>query len=1222
MKTQTVRNRGKQSGFSLIIVISLMVLLSLLAVGLLTLSTVVLRSSSNGNAIAEARSNARMAMMVALGDLQKGLGPDQRVSAKYSAISGGSSNGQVNALGVWEGYHWNPEGGGSPSYSDKRDGLITWLVSNADYGSSAPDPAMPAGEVEDPVWLVDPETYNLGGTSEPNPALQASRLPIAVELPSGEERLGAMAWAVIDESQAVSVSLSEEENPPLDRKLARKAAPPRPRPDLLVDSLDFSNRPEVYEKLVSLDSAVLAAGGGTQVANEILGRQQTLSTRSIGLLTDVARGGVKQDLTTAFEASGRPVDILQRESPYFTSRDGAPSWDYIKSHYEWHESVSAAGGGQPSVVLGRRDIRPSNRGIDASPTSERLLPVVVKTQIMFSLVSHDLYNVENRVQDYRQRDPQYTHYVPNLCYDPVITLWNPYDCKLTLDKLRVRLWDPPVLFRFYKNGDPLRPEWGPMDGNGTGHGLARFQYANEANPQARKFFTFYLTQYDRRGRPGDPITLEPGEVKVFSPWIEPNWTWGDEVASGWNPRTFFDFDYGRDFGNIDPRTRNRFGIETVPGWDPRAGLQTDHLSYGARPTNTEYPFETQHGIGFGWVAFRSTVRSTGEPTPDNITVYAKPGRTIPTSGATRNDPDFRIDILAGLIDDYSQNMSQTSSRDLLRTYQFRFEDVAGETGASIPVVDGQKQIKRNFRAYDIYQSNNDPSPGGKSPFAILTMGAKTTRQQNDVAKPWVLNNPVQEGAEQDTRYVGNALDGYDVRLDEVADFNTFPGVEFDATTNRGFFGGTSDSNGGVSNVPMMHVPVIPASSLGDLIPANLVAGGGLPRITHPLGNSYASPLIPTSDVSTAPLIRGTVARFGNMLDHSYLLNDALWDSFYFSTAATFSNPLMTGDTRKERLQRFFEGEKVLLNSRLTPLITGQGEPEELADELDALPDEELVRRMATVMGVEGAFNLNCDSVEAWIAVLSSLRDEEILGWGSANLDNDEKTPFVRAGFPLAGDPDKTGENTSIDVAGAKRWAGFRALSDQQIAALAESIVDEIHARGREDQAPVTTLGEFVNRRIGNGSGLHSLTGLLQTAIDKSEINQAYHNEDSWELPRNGASVSSNAFEGAQNNALQTGHTGDGAPSILTQGDLMMALAPIATVRGDTFRIRAYGESQDTSGNTLAKAWCEATVQRIPEFLDPADPAETAVGDLSSNANRQFGRRFVVTSFRWLSPEEI
>jgi hypothetical protein len=93
--------------------------------------------------------------------------------------------------------------------------------------------------------------------------------------------------------------------------------------------------------------------------------------------------------------------------------------------------------------------------------------------------------------------------------------------------------------------------------------------------------------------------------------------------------------------------------------------------------------------------------------------------------------------------------------------------------------------------------------------------------------------------------------------------------------------------------------------------------------------------------------------------------------------------------------------------------------------------------------------------------------------------------------------------------------------------------------------------------------------------------------------------------------------------MLTQGDLMMLLAPVATVRGDTFKIRAYGEARSADGTSiLSRAWCEAVVQRMPEFVDPKDTPETALSSLSRPANQRFGRRFVITSFRWLNAGEI
>jgi hypothetical protein len=81
------------------------------------------------------------------------------------------------------------------------------------------------------------------------------------------------------------------------------------------------------------------------------------------------------------------------------------------------------------------------------------------------------------------------------------------------------------------------------------------------------------------------------------------------------------------------------------------------------------------------------------------------------------------------------------------------------------------------------------------------------------------------------------------------------------------------------------------------------------------------------------------------------------------------------------------------------------------------------------------------------------------------------------------------------------------------------------------------------------------------------------------------------------------------------------LGNAATPRSDTFTIRAYGEARDAAGKPIAKAWCEAVVQRLPEYVDNRDPAETPFASLAST-NKTFGRRFTIASFRWLTPGEI
>jgi|GEM_PF-2811879 len=78
----TVSPFGKKPrGFALVATPSIMVLLVILALGTLSLSSVAIRSVSLDSSNAEARVDARMALMPALDRIQSKLGLDQRVTA-------------------------------------------------------------------------------------------------------------------------------------------------------------------------------------------------------------------------------------------------------------------------------------------------------------------------------------------------------------------------------------------------------------------------------------------------------------------------------------------------------------------------------------------------------------------------------------------------------------------------------------------------------------------------------------------------------------------------------------------------------------------------------------------------------------------------------------------------------------------------------------------------------------------------------------------------------------------------------------------------------------------------------------------------------------------------------------------------------------------------------------------------------------------------------------
>ena len=100
-----------------------------------------------------------------------------------------------------------------------------------------------------------------------------------------------------------------------------------------------------------------------------------------------------------------------------------------------------------------------------------------------------------------------------------------------------------------------------------------------------------------------------------------------------------------------------------------------------------------------------------------------------------------------------------------------------------------------------------------------------------------------------------------------------------------------------------------------------------------------------------------------------------------------------------------------------------------------------------------------------------------------------------------------------------------------------------------------------------------------------------------------------------------GSSAYGTPGWIRQADILRPIAPILTVRDDTFTIRAYGDSLDKNGKVVAQAWCEAIVKRTREFCDQSDAADS-IDPPTNPRNITFGRKFELISFRWLNSDEV
>jgi hypothetical protein len=213
------------------------------------------------------------------------------------------------------------------------------------------------------------------------------------------------------------------------------------------------------------------------------------------------------------------------------------------------------------------------------------------------------------------------------------------------------------------------------------------------------------------------------------------------------------------------------------------------------------------------------------------------------------------------------------------------------------------------------------------------------------------------------------------------------------------------------------------------------------------------------------------------------------------------------------------------------------------------------------------------------------------------------------------------------------WTGFRALSESELDALADAIVDEIKLRALElgdngNPSPFGSLSNFVNRMPYADNADYTHLGLLQAAINKAGLNDRFNSATEFDTTHWNSSKS-DIMHSSYNNWNQNNradfanpdcriNTAAAASTYLLQSDILQQIAPYISTRSDTFKIRSYGEHLDPiTGESEGKAWLEAVVQRSPVPIKPSasNPQEPETPD-------SMGRKFEIVSLRWLSQEDI
>jgi hypothetical protein len=1262
----------------------------------LSISTLV-RVESNEMTVSlkqvEARANAQFAAMIALGNLQKLAGPDQRVTARADVVVDPDAlplEGTAHWTGVWSS-KLNANGAPLNDSFDVAAGLNAhrpqWLVSGAQEdlnnlldASTNAITASPTVLGERAVRLV-----------RQNGSVNTSEQEVVVLKQSIEGNSGFFAYWVSDEGVKARVNLvSPFQNNSTISDAAyfnfavAQVADPTAATDGEGNQPYFTSGTSLWKTGGSaIDAAItpqmlplIGAEGDPGEVYRAFFHEFTTSSRSV--IANARDGGLKQDLSSALlnpAANGLtgPIFPAVNAGSPSVGDPGGPNWAQLSDYYIQtlvnNPSSSSIAFRAPSASGGRDRIS--------------ITPVVTRFQLMVQVfaaragwyvnpsISSAMYGGSVLQANWPEVAENYDYRVGVF---PMITLWNPYDKPMTFDSdlgMETDFSGVALVLNEENRGRP-RAEY-PADGTIVTLGYPGvlgiilndndlLENSDDFDKDRRKIGFTLRT---------NGLTIPPGRAVNFSPPLNSTIHLSDATQNVLVPGASGEYING--FFSAGATIVDRSLLPGPGVTDPAA-----RIAYEDGGWHEFFPL-VQSGPNIGMPLMpgntaRSKISFIAQRNLDRheVRLYRQPFSGVP-------NPNDRFYTM--VIDDlpFGRHFAAQDNASPRVVRAWEASETAGRVGhynwirpqgasvgapfddliSPISINDVYRHVhpQRNLNGIARFMAMPDLNQRfgqGEAihlmtqfnPRAPLVRSHAHLRAQDKVIINGIEMFPFMYDFMQPTQ--ANRWTDPSLRPADLTDFFT-AGIDFD-DIRFSHVGMNIEMDLGRQNLQMIlfEAPVHPPLSIGQFMHANLMNVGHLgpgstsapfgsnlqQPVTGPayaIGNSFASVHLPLDQTrvqirQNSPMFAQgfsssnfTALFAGNLTgahyDYSYELNDALWDNFFMSTQ------LPTGTSGAVS----FLPNGLLPNARIELWS---------ADSTD--PDLRNSRRAAAKLALIGGFNVNSTSVAAWASVLGALRDVATLGVAPSNANL--RHSFARFTAPrFQSVSDLPSYADSDDLISASR-----SLTDEQINALAESIVREIRSRRSANGHPFLSLSEFVNRSINaddiaaNDRRRFAHTGALQSAIDQSAVNgrpgldafgQAQSGgEGIWEapyigtIPNTAGPYRSDSLEVIQNRGLF-----EGAPGALTQADVLSKIGSILVPRSDTFTIRSYGEALDQStGNVRGKAYLEITVQRTPDYLVSA---EGGIGDeafdlATVSENQRFGRSFTIISSRWVMEDDI